>query len=158
MNNIKLADKIYKLSTNKSSDDDSYESYDTSERSTSSKNEKRKNYWKSKKIKNRRSLSCGNYNSDSSNTQINKKFDININEVQTKYKNKNIKIIYDDGGAKRIVVKKKRKNKKEGKQNEDNDEEDEQDDEDVDEGDDEDEEDDDIEDEDTDDDENDEVK
>ncbi|ETW50739.1 hypothetical protein PFMALIP_01187 [Plasmodium falciparum MaliPS096_E11] len=156
MNNIKLADKIYKLSTNKSSDDDSYESYDTSERSTSSKNEKRKNYWKSKKIKNRRSLSCGNYNSDSSNTQINKKFDININEVQTKYKNKNIKIIYDDGGAKRIVVKKKRKNKKEGKQNEDNDEEDEQDDEDVDEGDDEDEEDDDIEDEDTDDDENDE--
>ncbi|KYO02415.1 hypothetical protein PGSY75_0521900 [Plasmodium gaboni] len=151
INNIKLADKIYKISTNKSSDDDSYESNDTSERSTSSKNEKRKNYWKSKKIKNRRSLSCGNYNSDSSNTQINKKFDININEVQTKYKNKNIKIIYDDGGAKRIVVKKKRKNEKEGKQSEENDEEDEQDDEEVDEESDEDDEDNDDEDEDNDD-------
>ncbi|KMZ80153.1 hypothetical protein PVIIG_01933 [Plasmodium vivax India VII] len=104
VNNIKLADKLYKLTANKSSD----ESEEDDRRKRKHSKRDKKNDWKSKKNKHRRSLTCGSYHSDSEHSvdsaQKNKKVDININEVQTKYKNKNIKIIYDDGYSKKIVV------------------------------------------------------
>ncbi|ANQ08521.1 Uncharacterized protein PCOAH_00029430 [Plasmodium coatneyi] len=104
VNNIKLADKLYKLTANKSSD----ESEDDNRIKRKNSKRDKKNDSKSKKNKHRRSLTCGSYHSDSENSvdsaKNNKKVDININEVQTKYKNKNIKIIYDDGYSKRIVV------------------------------------------------------
>ncbi|EUD68342.1 hypothetical protein C922_01362 [Plasmodium inui San Antonio 1] len=105
VNNIKLADKLYKLTANKSSD----ESEDDNRRKRKNSKRDKKNDWnKEKKSRHRRSVTCGSYHSDSEHSvdsaKNNKKVDININEVQTKYKNKNIKIIYDDGYSKRIVV------------------------------------------------------
>eukprot|EP00366_Plasmodium_knowlesi_P002095 XP_002259592.1 hypothetical protein, conserved in Plasmodium species [Plasmodium knowlesi strain H] len=110
VNNIKLADKLYKLTRNKSSEESEK---DNRMRRKNSKREK-KNDSKKSKNKHRRSLTCGSYHSDSEDSvnsaQNNKKVDININEVQTKYKNKNIKIIYDNGYSKRIVVRRDKKN------------------------------------------------
>ncbi|KJP87521.1 hypothetical protein AK88_02825 [Plasmodium fragile] len=104
VNNIKLADKLYRLTANKSSDESEEENRMRRKNSTKDK----KNDSKNKKNKHRRSLTCGSYHSNSEHSvdsaPNNKKVDININEVQTKYKNKNIKIIYDDGYSKRIVV------------------------------------------------------
>ncbi|SBT71656.1 conserved Plasmodium protein, unknown function [Plasmodium malariae] len=110
INNIKLADKLYKLTIDKNRGD-SDNSNDV-EKSDCKYRKGKKNSHNEKKIycKNRRSLSCNNYDTDTSNSaKKNKKFDININEIQTNYKNKNIKIIYDDGYSKKIILRKKKK-------------------------------------------------
>ncbi|CAD2099135.1 conserved Plasmodium protein, unknown function [Plasmodium vinckei brucechwatti] len=111
----KLADKIYKLTIANNTDESDN---DTEESRQILKNEKKKkkNIPKNKtKNLNRRSISCDNYDTSDTNSindkkQSKNKFDININEIKTKYKNQNIKIIYDDDSTGKIVLK-ERKNK-----------------------------------------------
>ncbi|SCM25311.1 conserved Plasmodium protein, unknown function [Plasmodium chabaudi chabaudi] len=115
INNIKLADKIYKLTIANNSDESDN---DTEESRQILKNEKKKkkNIPKNKtKNLNRRSISCDNYDTSDTNSvndkkQSKNKFDININEIKTKYKNQNIKIIYDDDSTGKVILR-ERKNK-----------------------------------------------
>ncbi|CAD2110211.1 conserved Plasmodium protein, unknown function [Plasmodium vinckei] len=115
INNIKLADKIYKLTIANNTDESDN---DTEESRQILKNEKKKkkNIPKNKtKNLNRRSISCDNYDTSDTNSvndkkQSKNKFDININEIKTKYKNQNIKIIYDDDSTGNVIIS-ERKNK-----------------------------------------------
>ncbi|SBT77451.1 conserved Plasmodium protein, unknown function [Plasmodium ovale] len=114
IDNIKIVDTLYKLSVDK--EIDIYKKKEEKEKKNEKKNESKnesKKKWKNMKDLGRRSVSCKYYDSDNSNRKKqNKKVDININEIQTRYKNKNIKIIYDDGNAKRIILRKENRKKK----------------------------------------------